>query len=586
MPRTEKPYATTNHSPGKIKDMFTNSKNNLTKKFKRQVQLSAELSKKTKPTQRVRRALVASRNALLGNPEQSYGQSFVTEKLEKDTHSTYWVAVVANGINVMTSVPAFFFGFASLGGFGLLLTTALSAGVFKISNESAAAASGSTKGNRLWSNQGLMMFIGLNVLLSIISGIGSELMINRSELRFALASELIAEQEDEVWKIQNDPDVTTSVEECKVLEEMIASLPENSPERRSPYTQAYGQYGTFKDYSDTPDSQKPKCILADEKQQEAEERAAPISDRLEQGSAIENKIDFLKQEFPDIYAINFNSDGSVTSGSKEFRLAFQSFYGRLLSGNFSDMGRMGFSLFILLLSLLTSAGACLMMIAHVCREDTKLSHSPVVREAIEKHLVYLEKEMFKEADALSLEDEAFLSPLPLEIDKTINKTESTEDGAQSSMISSQSEPSDETDTRYLHTPEAQRAVSSHIAYIKRFINYNNTIPFPISAHVSAGSQPPTKLSLNSIPKKSPAESTKTPVQKRSAQKKVVSDHSHPLTSLRPIPAQTTLSRSTSLQPTSSRPASLRSASPKFNTSVSQSASSKGRHRPSKYRPSL
>ena len=87
------------------------------------------------------------RNLFAGDPTQFYGLAFPSSKLKKDSRSTYWVATIANAINVLTSTPAIFFGFANLGVLGPVLTIAVSAGILKVSNESTSAAAASAKGN-------------------------------------------------------------------------------------------------------------------------------------------------------------------------------------------------------------------------------------------------------------------------------------------------------------------------------------------------------------------------------------------------------------------------------------------------------
>ena len=411
-------------------------------------------------------------------------------------------------INVLTSAPAFFFGFATLGPFGLLLTSALSGIVLKASNESAAAASSSAKGNRLWSTQGLMMFVSLNVLLSAFSGIGSELMINRSELGFVLAEELITEQEEKLRKLKDDPDVLDVEQVCADLNDLINGLPENAPKRRSAYGRALGSYGNPQDYSQTPDAQTPKCTLADRKRQAARVQYAPLEEKLALQANFESDIDFLEEVFPGIYNINFKTDGSVKSESEEFRLAFQSFYGSLLSGSLLSTGQMGFSVFITLLSVVTSAGACLLMMAHIYRKDTALSHNPQVKDAMERHLVYLEKVLLRGAHS-EVNDEDFLSPAPITAEKLAH-SESSDSGTQSQA------PAETVQIRSttacgpvnLQTPEAQRAIATHRNYIERNVSSNAEKVIPLPTAIGSPSSQPAHRSVPIKKAVSPTKPTK------------------------------------------------------------------------------
>ncbi|NEQ51748.1 MAG: hypothetical protein F6K11_16675 [Leptolyngbya sp. SIO3F4] len=340
---------------------------------------------------------------LAGNPQQYHGQSFVPSKLSRGSHSTYWVAVVANFINVLTTAPALYFGFLNLGPFGLVLTSVMSTGILKLSNESASAASASTKGNRFWSSQGLMLFVSINILLSIISGIGSEIMVNRSGLRQDLAAELLDEKE----QIRPNLDLyQAEIAECNILKREISSLPENDPKRRSAYSQAYGRWepDAGAQLLSIPDEELKVCSLVAKKMIEARAAVTPQIEILQERNGFGNDVQFLENNFPTTYETYFSIEGEIISGAEEFRLAFEAFFGKLMSGEYSNLGKMGFSLFVFSISVVTSSGACFMMVAHSFRADTKLSHDPYVRSAIAEHLAYLERSILSDSSSPSTID--------------------------------------------------------------------------------------------------------------------------------------------------------------------------------------
>ena len=330
-------------------------------------------------------AITTARDLVAGSPDQYYGTSFVSSKLIKNSRSTYWIAVIANFINVLTSVPALYFGFSGIA-FGPVLTLAVAIGLLKASNESASAASASAKGNRIWSSQGLIMFVGINVLLSAISGIGSEIMVNRQGLRRRLAAELL-EKNMEVKPLNMDL-YQAQVDDCEVLKSRYGQFEENDPRRSAPYYDAHGSY---------PDGSLKPCDFVNQKTLEAQEKVEAAESLKAERSQFGNDIKFLKAQFPDSYEAYFSEKGSILSGAEEFRLGLESFSVNLLSGDYSNMGNMGFSLFMFSLSVVTSVGACLMMVTHVYRKDTALSHNPYVRTAITEHLAYLRRAALGEA---------------------------------------------------------------------------------------------------------------------------------------------------------------------------------------------
>ncbi|HAZ48770.1 MAG TPA: hypothetical protein DDW76_09620 [Cyanobacteria bacterium UBA11369] len=353
-------------------------------------------SKPTHPLNARQQLLKVVEDLFIGDSKQYYGDAFVTPKLQRASTVTHGVAVAANLINVLTAAPVIYFGFRSLGLFGLGLSALLSVAALRISNKTAEAAAASAKGNRGWSDTGLVSFVAMNALLTIISGIGAELLTNGSVLSHQLANQLIQKQSEKIEQIQPDKSLYEAAEkQCAALDKALRELPQGHRDRERIYVQAYGTWAEReKDWTGVPYPQIPRCILSDINrtkanalvQKQREEWNKKLASRLESG----NDLQFVQQVLPDVYTKHFAEDGEIRSGTESIALAYDSFFGRLIGGDFSNMGQLGFSLFMFLLSVVTSAGACLLMIAHVHRRDTQLSHNDGVRAAILEHLNYLE----------------------------------------------------------------------------------------------------------------------------------------------------------------------------------------------------
>jgi hypothetical protein len=133
----------------------------------------------------------------------------------------------------------------------------------------------------------------------------------------------------------------------------------------------------------------PKCILADLKEQDP--GWSPYTKEQDERKKTANDQIFLKTRFPHIYNQYFDDKGNIKSGSEAFVIAWESFFGRILSSDLSNLGNIGFSLLIFSLSVVTSAGATVALITHTRRKDTQLSHDPKVEAAILEHLAYLER---------------------------------------------------------------------------------------------------------------------------------------------------------------------------------------------------
>lgn len=317
----------------------------------------------------------------LGDPTQYHGKMFVTAELKTQSQITCRVAVLATWINILTAVPAFHFGFANLGFFGLLLTGGLSGASLKWSNEAAAAAAASTKGNRFWSNQGLLFFAAINTILTAISGIGSELLVNPTALSKQLAREKIEQLKPDFTLYDN------ANSRCNEINALLRTNPLGN-ERDRLIVEARGTWDQIdKDWSQTPKEQIPVCILT--KMRDRDPNIAQWQALEQKRNKIGNDVLLLKQEQPELFHSHFTSEETIKDGAKAFELAFESFFGRLLTAKFSDLGQMGFSFLVFSLSVVTSAGACLMLVAHTTSQHTQLSHDEEVLKAVLAHLQYL-----------------------------------------------------------------------------------------------------------------------------------------------------------------------------------------------------
>lgn len=94
---------------------------------------------------------------------------------------------------------------------------------------------------------------------------------------------------------------------------------------------------------------------------------------------------FLQTQLPATFARHFDEDYELKSGTETVRLAVVSLYNKVLS---LDLASLGFPLFFFLLSVVTSAIACWLTLAHAQREDVQISRDEVVNEAIQAQLDY------------------------------------------------------------------------------------------------------------------------------------------------------------------------------------------------------
>ncbi len=93
---------------------------------------------------------------------------------------------------------------------------------------------------------------------------------------------------------------------------------------------------------------------------------------------------FLKQQMPELFARHFDDNYELRSGTETIRLATLNLNNKMKQG---DIAGLGFPLFFLVLSVITSGAACCLTVTHAQREDTAMSHDDAVGEAL---IAYLE----------------------------------------------------------------------------------------------------------------------------------------------------------------------------------------------------
>ncbi len=84
-----------------------------------------------------------------------------------------------------------------------------------------------------------------------------------------------------------------------------------------------------------------------------------------------NDLVFLKQELADVYSQNFQGDNDeIISGVTAVAISMNSFFGKLMTGDFFNLG---LSLYFFLWSIISSTASILMTIQFARREDVRKS---------------------------------------------------------------------------------------------------------------------------------------------------------------------------------------------------------------------
>ncbi|MBR8832275.1 MAG: hypothetical protein N5P05_003528 [Chroococcopsis gigantea SAG 12.99] len=337
-------------------------------------------------------------------PEDYYGKAYVTEVIKVEAKKTAGINTAANWIDGVSNLPLYVFSFKSLGlwgsfGAGLVLDVL----VLWCCNLMAAKAVSTKpdyfknggKGKLCSSAKGAIFgLIFLNVIKSVVSGVGVELLNNQSELNRQKADQVADVYLD---KLKNTPtgldnhQYIKAVSQCQSGQQDLKALQPGDPRWDSTYVNIYGAYADRNlDRSSVPTQQLPLCLQAKRLEQESSKKYQEAQKQFNflsfKRADAGNDLVFLKQNLRNIYYQNFIDKGDVSTaeianGVEAVSIATENFFGKLSRGQFSQLG---FSIFFFSLSMITSAVSVIVTITHARRDDILMSRNESI--ARERHL--------------------------------------------------------------------------------------------------------------------------------------------------------------------------------------------------------
>ena len=342
------------------------------------------------------------------NPKQLHGDAFTNREIESHSNAVATVGTVANTINIVTAFPLIFFAMADIPLLGFPLALGISLGLLKFSNTTVEIAAANKPGNKFWSDVGLAGVITLNIVQSVVSGVGTQLMLDKPGISNRFAEELVYTQviKSKEAKVEEaskfDPSIIESKQKCEELEAELANTPSNTDKSRRLYQQAYGSYQDSllppeqRSYNGLPIHQLPHCIADKEKEKRATEKLATAESELQESKAkiAENSsLIYLKQQKPDVYQQHFDDKEELKSGMTSVKLSTEMFFEKISNG---DWTALGLTLYIFALSIITSAIAVLLVASHSRRVDIQMSRSNAVKRARDIELAKRRAELFNQ----------------------------------------------------------------------------------------------------------------------------------------------------------------------------------------------
>ncbi|PSO89764.1 MAG: hypothetical protein BRC41_00930 [Cyanobacteria bacterium QH_9_48_43] len=316
-----------------------------------------------------KQALAGAWQKLTPRSQDFYGTAAVSPELRRDAKLTTSLVSLATWLNFLSTQPLLWFAFGALGPLRLVPSVGFNLLLLGLTNISATATAKAKPNNRSWSRWALMGLISINVIQSLLAGMGTELMLSRSKLQLRKAEELteqvIAQRESEVERLEQAPQdsrFASVQQQCQKNTQKLDQLEHGSPQWDILYIRTFGTLEEKdKDWSQLDYSNLPVCQRVERLRQNHSDKVAARRQEL--------------QQFPGKYERNFTQDGELESGNELFGIAGLYFFENLVKGNFAQLG---FSLFFFFLSLSTSLMAMGMSMDMAKRNDAQRSRSDAV----------------------------------------------------------------------------------------------------------------------------------------------------------------------------------------------------------------
>jgi hypothetical protein len=349
-------------------------------------------------------ALVGAWQEVTARPQDFYGTAAVTPELKRDAKLTANSVSIATWLNFISTQPLLWFAFGALGPLRPVASVGMNLLLLRLTNNSATATAKSKRGHRCWSLWSLLGLIGLNVVQSLLAGMGTELMLSRSKLQQRKAEQLVeqtlSEREAAVKQLETqdpqDPRFADVQSQCQQNRQEMEQLERGSPRWDALRARTRGTWAEERnqDWSQVKYANLPVCKRVQRLEQQQSERAAAQRQELRalknQRQQARSEKQFLQQALPGKYERNFTQEGKLESGNELFGTAGLYFYQNLVKGNWA---KLGFSLFFFFLSLFTSFLAMGMSAAMAKRSDAQRSRSDAVASERDRWFYELRRQM-------------------------------------------------------------------------------------------------------------------------------------------------------------------------------------------------
>lgn len=312
------------------------------------------------------------------DPSKLYGKNYVTPRLKTNARNTAIVSDLANLFNNITAIPFIYYIFKDMQEMGIALAAVVGLVIFLFTN---ALAVSSVAGRRI----AIVLLLLSHLLLTGVSGIGSELLLGQSQIATDYAVKLNNEYIETLYEGKEEfieelrKQVNNLTEERHQLEAELNKTSINDRNYNRIYIEINGEWkDRDRDWSIVPFENLPLNQKIERRQSELNSNLRQLNgDKAQTNNKRQElgEISFLKDSMYDRFQENFNKNLHLRSGKEAIKIAFQSFFDDLSSFKFHAISS---SLFFMGFSLITSVAALGLLKRLSSSDDLKRSNDPEI----------------------------------------------------------------------------------------------------------------------------------------------------------------------------------------------------------------
>lgn len=326
------------------------------------------------------------------NPRDLHGDVMVTDAIEKESKLTAGIQTISNMWNTVGVVPI------AYAGVGAGVSGVMSAGIVFFLSQSAGnytstAASNANPASRKWANAALAGNISLQVVLTLISGVGSEILTNSAQLSKIYADKVVEEhlyatprrniaEGERVLEQAKDAHKICDTKTAEYQAERGKSDKLYDPKTSSLHEQLHGPHGVPSSYfdkirpADLPYCRKPKRLEDEGKKlrEQGQKELHMVQSTVEQSGG---SLEYLKKEKRGLYSQHFTENGRIAAGQEAVSTSMRNFRSKFRT---REWDKLGFPLVFASLSVIFSSASILMTLWHRNKPSIALTFDPTAKQ--------------------------------------------------------------------------------------------------------------------------------------------------------------------------------------------------------------